>query len=313
MRNEGSMKQNELLVELNAILSERRNSETMNIDLLSTDEILSKINDEDHKVAEAVKVAIPDITLAVDNIVSAFNDGGRLIYLGAGTSGRLGILDAVECVPTFSVPETMVVGIIAGGETAIRSAVEGAEDDQEAAVADLQAIGFSTKDILVGIAASGRTPYVLSGLRYARAMKAKTVSVSCNPDSPIGEQVDVNICAAVGPEILTGSTRMKSGTAQKIILNMLSTASMIRIGKTYQNLMVDVKASNKKLYARAINIVIQATGCNEAQAVEALDEANFETKVAILMILADLSAVEAQQILQQNNGFLRNAVDMKGK
>jgi len=311
MRNEDNMKQNELLVELNAILSERRNSDTMNIDLLSTDEILSKINDEDQKVAEAVKAAIPDIARAVDSIVDAFNEGGRLIYLGAGTSGRLGILDAVECVPTFSVPESMVMGIIAGGQTAICSAVEGAEDDQEAAVNDLQAIHFTHKDVLVGIAASGRTPYVLSGLRYAVAMKAKTVSVSCNPNSLIGEQAEINICAAVGPEILTGSTRMKSGTAQKLILNMLSTASMIRIGKTYQNLMVDVKASNKKLYARAINIVIQATGCHENTAIQALNEAKSETKVAILMILADINAIEAQQLLQKNKGFLRKAVETK--
>lgn len=311
MRNEDNMKQNELLVELNDILSERRNSNTMNIDLLSTDEILSKINDEDQKVAEAVKAAIPEIAQAVESIVDTFNNGGRLIYLGAGTSGRLGILDAVECVPTFSVSESMVIGIIAGGETAICSAVEGAEDDEDAAVNDLQAVNFTNKDVLVGIAASGRTPYVLSGLRYARAMKAKTVSVSCNPNSLIGKQAEINICAAVGPEILTGSTRMKSGTAQKLILNMLSTAAMIRIGKTYQNLMVDVKASNEKLYARAINIVVQATGCNENKAIQALNEAKFETKVAILMILADISAIEAQQLLQKNKGFLRKAVETK--
>ncbi len=311
MRNEDNMKQNELLVELNDILSERRNSDTMNIDLLSTDEILSKINDEDQKVAEAVKAAIPEIAQAVESIVDTFNNGGRLIYLGAGTSGRLGILDAVECVPTFSVSESMVIGIIAGGETAICSAVEGAEDDEDAAVNDLQAVNFTNKDVLVGIAASGRTPYVLSGLQYARAMKAKTVSVSCNPNSLIGKQAEINICAAVGPEILTGSTRMKSGTAQKLILNMLSTAAMIRIGKTYQNLMVDVKASNEKLYARAINIVVQATGCNENKAIQALNEAKFETKVAILMILADISAIEAQQLLQKNKGFLRKAVETK--
>jgi N-acetylmuramic acid 6-phosphate etherase len=305
------MNNNLLLSELNTILSEMRNTETVNIDLLSTADILQKINDEDQKVALAVQQALPNIAVAVDTIVETFNRGGRLIYLGAGTSGRLGILDAVECIPTFSVEKDMVIAIIAGGEKAIKVAVEGAEDDKEAAFEDLKAVNFNEKDVLVGIAASGRTPYVISALQYANLIGAKSVAVSCNPNSPIGKEANVDICAAVGPEVLTGSTRMKSGTAQKLILNMLSTASMIKIGKTYQNLMVDVNASNKKLYARAVLIVMQATECDEQTASNALKAANSEAKVAIMMILAGTNAQEAKLLLQQNKGFLRKAVDVK--
>jgi N-acetylmuramic acid 6-phosphate etherase len=305
------MNRNALLNELNTILSETRNNDTLDIDLLSTDQILQKINEEDQKVALAIKPALPNIGKAVDFIVAAFQQEGRLIYLGAGTSGRLGILDAVECMPTFSVNENMVIGIIAGGEKAIKRAVEGAEDNQSAAIVDLKAINFNAKDVLVGIAASGRTPYVISALKYARKIGAKSVSVSCNPNSAIGKEADIEICAAVGPEILTGSTRMKSGTAQKLILNMLSTASMIRIGKTYQNLMVDVNASNEKLYARAVLIVMQATDCDEETATLAMKEAGNEAKVAIMMILTDTRAAEAIALLQQHNGFLRKAVQAK--
>ena len=310
-QSEKIMNSNPLLNELNTILSETRNVSTLNIDLLSTDAILQKINEEDQNVALAIKPALPNIAIAVDAIVDAFKNNGRLIYLGAGTSGRLGILDAVECVPTFSVSKDMVVGIIAGGEKAIKVAVEGAEDNQQAAIEDLKAIQFSAKDVLVGIAASGRTPYVISALKYATLMGAKSVAVSCNPDSPISKEADVDICAAVGPEILTGSTRMKSGTAQKLILNMLSTASMIKMGKTYQNLMVDVNASNKKLYARAVLIVMQATDCDEQTASSALQAAGNEAKVAIMMILTGANVNEAIILLKQNNGFLRKAVEFK--
>ena len=305
------MNRNPLLNELHSILSETRNNDTLDIDLLSTEQILQKINDEDQKVALAIKPALPSIGKAVDFIVEAFQQQGRLIYLGAGTSGRLGILDAVECMPTFSVNENMVIGIIAGGEKAIKRAVEGAEDNQSASIADLKAINFNAKDVLVGIAASGRTPYVISALKYAREIGAKSVSVSCNPNSAIGKEADVEICAAVGPEILTGSTRMKSGTAQKLILNMLSTASMIRIGKTYQNLMVDVNASNEKLYARAVLIVMQATDCDEETATQAMQQAGNEAKVAIMMILTGVSAADAVASLQQHHGFLRKAVQAK--
>ncbi len=307
------MIQNHLLNELNSILSESRNSSTLDIDLLSTEAILQKINEEDQKVALAIKPALPNIAKAVDCIVEAFQNQGRLIYIGAGTSGRLGILDAVECMPTFSVTENMVVGIIAGGEEAIKRAVEGAEDNQEAAIIDLTAINLNAKDVIVGIAASGRTPYVISALKYANEVGAKAVSVSCNPNSAIAKEADIEICAAVGPEILTGSTRMKSGTSQKLILNMLSTASMIRIGKTYQNLMVDVSASNAKLYARALLIVMQATDCDEETATQALKEAGNEAKLAILMVLTDTSAVQATDLLQQHHGFLRKAVKSKAQ
>lgn len=307
------MTQNLLLNELHSILSESRNSSTLDIDLLSTEAILQKINEEDQKVALAIKPALPNIAKAVDCIVAAFQKQGRLIYIGAGTSGRLGILDAVECMPTFSVTENMVVGIIAGGEKAIKRAVEGAEDNEEAAIVDLVAINLKANDVVVGIAASGRTPYVISALKYAREVGARSVSVSCNPNSAIAKEADIEICAAVGAEILTGSTRMKSGTAQKLILNMLSTASMIRIGKTYQNLMVDVSASNAKLYARALLIVMQATDCDEETATQALQEAGNEAKLAILMILTDINAAQATALLQQHHGFLRKAVQSKAK
>ncbi|WP_039989263.1 N-acetylmuramic acid 6-phosphate etherase [Paraglaciecola arctica] len=307
------MTQNLLLNELHSILSESRNSSTLDIDLLSTEAILQKINEEDQKVAQAIKPALPNIAKAVDSIVAAFQNQGRLIYIGAGTSGRLGILDAVECMPTFSVTENMVVGIIAGGEKAIKRAVEGAEDNEEAAIIDLAAINLKANDVVVGIAASGRTPYVISALRYAREIGATSVSVSCNPNSAIAKEADIDICAAVGAEILTGSTRMKSGTAQKLILNMLSTASMIRIGKTYQNLMVDVSASNAKLYARALLIVMQATDCDEETATQALKEAGNEAKLAVLMVLTDTSAIQAADLLKQHQGFLRKAVQSRAQ
>lgn len=302
------MMQDNLLSQLNTIVSEGRNSETRDIDTLSTYSILEKINDEDSKVASAVRSVLPQITLAVDKIVTAFNKGGRLIYLGAGTSGRLGMLDAVECIPTFNVGANMVIGLIAGGDKAMACAVEGAEDDQASAVNDLRQINFSCDDVLVGIAASGRTPYVSAGLQYAVDLGAQTVALNCNPNSLIGAIADIDICAVVGPEVLTGSTRMKSGTAQKLILNMLSTAAMIRFGKTYQNLMVDLRASNEKLYARAIRIVMQATQCDQASASTALEQAGREVKVAILMLLTHTTADEARLNLNSHGGFLRQAV-----
>ncbi|MGS2719315.1 N-acetylmuramic acid 6-phosphate etherase [Paraglaciecola aestuariivivens] len=307
------MTANPLLNELNNILSETRNANTLDIDVLSSEAILQKINEEDQKVALAIQPALSEIAKAVDLIVAAFQQQGRLIYIGAGTSGRLGILDAVECMPTFSVPENMVIGIIAGGEKAIKRAVEGAEDNEQAGIDDLKAVQLTAKDVVVGIAASGRTPYVVSALKYANQVGAKTVSVSCNPNSAIGKVANIEICAAVGPEILTGSTRMKSGTAQKLILNMLSTASMIRIGKTYQNLMVDVNASNQKLHARALLIVMQATDCDEQTASLALKQANNEAKLAILMILTNSTASQASELLQQHQGYLRKAVQSQSQ
>lgn len=301
-------KQTQLLNELESFISEGRNPETMDLDTLPVLGLLQKINSEDQKVALAVREVLPQIADAVAFIVTAFERGGRLVYLGAGTSGRLGILDAVECPPTFSVPDDMVIGLIAGGEGAIRKAVEGAEDDPELAMADLKAIHFGPDDVLVGIAASGRTPYVVGGLQYARSLGAKTVAIACNPGTAITQNADVAICPVVGPEALTGSTRMKSGTAQKMVLNMLSTASMIRVGKAYQNLMVDVHASNEKLYARAVRIVMQATGCTAEQASSTLQQTGYKTKLAILHILTGLELTESQKLLEQKRGQLRPAV-----
>jgi N-acetylmuramic acid 6-phosphate etherase len=298
-----------LITALESMVSEGQNPDTLEIDLLPTAEILTLINQQDQQVAAAVEKAIPNITLAVDHIVEAFKKGGRLIYMGAGTSGRLGILDAVECSPTFSVPDTMVIGIIAGGDKAIYKAVEGAEDDENLAIEDLKAINFNKHDVLVGIAASGRTPYVISAIDYANSLHAVTVSVTCNPNAPILSNAKVGICAEVGPEALTGSTRMKSGTAQKLVLNMLTTASMIRRGKSYKNLMIDVNASNEKLYARASRIVMQATGCDHQVAREALTQSDYSAKLAILMILTKLTVNEAKQLIANNDGFLRAAVD----
>jgi len=298
-----------LITALESMVSEGQNPETLEIDLLPTTEILTLINQQDHQVASAVEKAIPQITLAVDHIAAAFKNGGRLIYIGAGTSGRLGILDAVECPPTFSVNDNMVIGLIAGGDKAIYKAVEGAEDSVSLAVDDLKEINFNKNDVLVGIAASGRTPYVISAIDYANSLSAITVSVTCNPGAPILNNAQVGICAEVGPEALTGSTRMKSGTAQKLILNMLSTASMIRRGKSYKNLMIDVHASNEKLYARASRIVMQATGCEHRIAREALEQSDYSAKLAILMILTDVDIKEAKKLIASNDGFLRAAVD----
>jgi N-acetylmuramic acid 6-phosphate etherase len=294
--------------DLQHILSESRHPDSMDIDMQSTNVILQIINSADQTVPVAVAQALPQISAAVDVIVKQLRLGGRLIYLGAGTSGRLGILDAVECRPTFSVDDELVQGIIAGGEQALTHAVEGAEDDINAAAVDLAAISFNAKDVLVGIAASGRTPYVIGGLNYATQLGAASISVSCNPNGKINTLAAINICAAVGPEILTGSTRMKAGTAQKLILNMLSTASMIKLGKTFTNLMVDVNASNAKLKARAQRIVVEATGCDEHQALTTLISTNYQPKPAILCILADINPNEATRLLLQHDGFLRHAL-----
>lgn len=294
--------------ELTLILSENRNPDSMDIDMQSTASIIQTINQADQQVPLAVAQCTAAISHAVDVIVKQLRDGGRLIYIGAGTSGRLGVLDAVECRPTFSVDDDLVQGIIAGGEHALTQAVEGAEDDLAAAEKDLRAIQFTQHDVLVGIAASGRTPYVIGALTYANALGAPTISVSCNPAGSINTLAQISICAAVGPEILTGSTRMKSGTAQKLILNMLSTASMIKLGKTFTNLMVDVNASNAKLKARAQRIVIEATGCDEQLALSTLLQANYQAKLAILMILAQVDVVTGDALLARHAGFLRLAI-----
>jgi N-acetylmuramic acid 6-phosphate etherase len=297
-----------LLNQLNNMISEGRNPDTMEIDLMDSKQILTQINNEDRKVPLAIEKCIGPISEAVEAVVEAFKVGGRLVYIGAGTSGRLGVLDAVECPPTFSVPSEQVVGIIAGGHKAILKAVEGAEDDPQMGIDDLKNIQFTAKDVLVGIAASGRTPYVLGALDYAKGLGAKTVSLSCNPGSAIADHADIAICPIVGPEVLTGSTRMKSGTAQKLVLNMITTASMIRSGKSYENLMVDVSASNKKLYMRAIRIVMQATQCDAYTAEQALKKTNFMVKLTILHILTGVDPHQGREILRQNEGFLRRSV-----
>ena len=275
------------------------------IDKLATSEIVALINAEDAKVAAAVRIALPQVSHAVEAIVRALSAGGRLYYIGAGTSGRLGVLDAVECVPTFSVPPDLVQGIIAGGETALTQAVEGAEDDPAQARHDLQQRGVSAADVVCGIAASGRTPYVIGALHYARELGAATIAVSCNPDSPIGALAAVSISVDLGPEIISGSTRMKAGSAQKMILNMLSTAAMIRIGKVYGHLMVDVKVTNRKLAERAVRLVRQITGVDTARAQWLLAQSDNEVKTAIVMQTKEVDAESARQLLEQAGGRLR--------
>jgi len=297
-----------LMSELEHLISEERNPNTMEIDLLPTTEILRTMNREDSSVPDAVGKVIPEIARAVDRIVNAFGQGGRLIYLGAGTSGRLGVLDAAECPPTFSVPGDVVVGLIAGGADALVRAIEGAEDDAEGALAALQGIGLTEKDVVVGVAASGRTPYVMGGLTHAKALGATTVALSCNQDSAIARIADIAILPVVGPEVLAGSTRLKSGTAQKLVLNMLTTASMIRLGKCYQNLMVDLHPTNMKLIARAARIVMLATGCTPEQAQEALKRTDNDVKLAILMTVTGMPLEEAKLALRRAGGFLRKAI-----
>ncbi|EJL6339277.1 N-acetylmuramic acid 6-phosphate etherase [Vibrio cholerae] len=298
-----------LIAALSHLVSEGRNPDTMDIDLLSSQEIVERLNQQDKQVPLAVEAVLPQIAQAVDKITAAFKQGGRLIYLGAGTSGRLGVLDASECPPTFGVSDQMVIGLIAGGKEAMFTAQEGAEDNATLGEHDLQQIDFSSKDVLVGIAASGRTPYVIGALEYANDLGATTIALSCNPDSPIAEIAQIAISPVVGPEALTGSTRLKSGTAQKLVLNMLTTASMIRLGKSYQNLMVDVRATNRKLIARAVRIVMQATDCQREEAEALLKESHNNAKLAILMHLTGMNYEQATAKLSQSDGFLRRAME----
>mgnify|MGYP002746398502 FL=1 len=297
-----------LLQTLSTLITEQRNPNSMNVDCLSALEIVQLMNEEDKQVPLAIEKCLPQIAQAVECIVAAFQQGGRLVYIGAGTSGRLGVLDASECPPTFGVSPEMVKGIIAGGERALRHPIEGAEDSKAQAVVDLQTIQFSSKDVLVGIAASGRTPYVIGALEYAKSLGSVTVSIASNPNSAMANIVDIAIDTVVGPEVLTGSSRLKSGTAQKLVLNMLTTASMILMGKCYQNLMVDVQASNEKLKARAIRIVMQATDCDKALAEETLKLADQNAKLAIMMILSGLDRAQAEALLEKYHGKLQLAL-----
>ena len=297
-----------LLQTLSTLITEQRNPNSMHVDSLSALEIVQLMNDEDKQVPLAIEKCLPQIAQAVECIVAAFQQDGRLVYIGAGTSGRLGVLDASECPPTFGVSPEMVKGIIAGGERALRHPIEGAEDSKAQAVIDLQAIQFSSKDVLVGIAASGRTPYVLGALEYAKRLGSVTVSIASNPNSVMANIVDIAIDTVVGSEVLTGSSRLKSGTAQKLVLNMLTTASMILMGKCYQNLMVDVQASNEKLKARAIRNVMQATDCDKALAEETLKQAEQNAKLAIMMILSGLDRAQAEALLEKHQGKLQFAL-----
>lgn len=295
-------------IDLTTMITESRNQASLTIDQLTTIDMLKVINDEDKKVAFAVEKQLPQIAQAVDKIVEAFQQQGRLIYIGAGTSGRLGILDASECPPTYGTPAEQIMGIIAGGTPAIFKAVENAEDKPEQGQADLQSIQFDYKDILVGIAASGRTPYVVGAMEYAKSQGATVISLCCNPNAPMIGLADIAITPIVGAEVITGSSRMKAGTAQKLVLNMLTTASMIKIGKVFSNLMVDVEASNAKLIERQIQIVIEATSCSRQQAINALEQCNRQCKTAIIMLLMQISAEQAMTLLNENRGMIAHVL-----
>ena len=288
--------------------TEGTNANTHDIDKLPALEALELINREDAKVAEAVAAALPEIARAVEAIVAALEAGGRLFYVGAGTSGRLGMLDAAECVPTFSAPSELVQGVIAGGADAMLRSIEGAEDDPAAAADDLRARRVSSADVVCGIAASGRTPYVIGALEFARSIGARSIAIACNQDTPIAALADIAISVDVGPEVIAGSTRLKAGSAQKMIVNMLSTASMIGLGKVYGNLMVDVKVTNAKLLTRAIGLVMRLTGLDETAARRLLDSANNEVKTAVVMQRRDLDYGEARKLLAEAKGRLRQAI-----
>lgn len=291
------------------LTTEARNENTMNIDSVTTKEMIRIINEEDKKVPYAIEKETDAIAKAVDITAERLSRGGRLIYVGAGTSGRVGILDASECPPTYGVSSELVQGIIAGGNSAIFKAVEGAEDDEELGKKDLRDKKLSERDVVCGIAASGRTPYVIGAMEYAREVGAAVISVTMNKNSKMASAADVPISVEVGPEVIMGSTRMKAGTAQKLILNMISTCTMIKLGKVYSNLMVDVQASNEKLYARAKRIVLLATGEEESLIEKVLIETNYNVKLSILMIITKLKKDEAIKLLGENKGFVKKAID----
>ena len=295
-------------MKLDNLSTEQRNSRTEGLDSMSIRKILQTMNEEDRSVSEAVKEVIPQLDVLITQTIERVKSGGRIIYIGAGTSGRLGVLDAAECPPTFGVDPSLVVGIIAGGEKALLEAIEGAEDSEILAADDLAAISLSEKDVVIGIAASGRTPYVRTGLEYARAQGSLTASLSCNTDAIISKAAEHPIEINTGHEVLTGSTRLKAGTAQKLALNMISTSVMIGLGKVYQNLMVDVKATNVKLQHRAKNMIVQATGVDAETAASYYDQANKNVKVAIVMILTEVSYEEAIMRLDSAEGFVRQAI-----
>ena len=295
-------------MDLSRLTTERRNPASAHIDSCTTLEMVTIMQQEDSKIASAIEKILPEIARAIDATSQRLENGGRLFYLGAGTSGRLGILDASECPPTYGTDPELVQGLIAGGIPAIFRAQEGAEDNPGLAVHDLKEDGFSAKDVLVGIAASGRTPYVIGGLKYARELGALTIALACSEHAEIAALADIALTPVTGPEVVTGSTRMKAGTAQKLVLNMLSTGTMIKLGKVYGNLMVDVKASNKKLEERAIRIVMEGSGCERTEAEKALKGADGHAKLAILMVVAGVSASEGKALLERTSGHLAAAI-----
>lgn len=295
-------------MDIKSFVTEQRNELSKNIDKLSTLEMVKIMNEEDKNVAFAVEKELDNISIAIDVIHERVFNGGRLIYMGAGTSGRLGILDASECPPTFGVDSSMVHGLIAGGYDAVFKSKEGAEDDKSLGVIDLKDINFSSKDVLVGIAASGRTPYVIGGLEYANEIGAQTISLTCNPNSEMAKVAKLAISPVAGPEVVTGSTRMKAGTSQKMVLNMLSTGVMIKLGKVYGNLMVDVQTNNAKLIERAKNIIVEATNISKEEASKYLEVADNNVKLAILLIKTGVSKEEGIELLDANTGYLAKAI-----
>ncbi|MGE1061728.1 N-acetylmuramic acid 6-phosphate etherase [Megasphaera paucivorans] len=299
------------MIELEKLYTEKSNPASEQIDTVSTLEMTRIINNEDKKVAQAIECILPQIAAAIDLTAPALRAGGRLFYIGAGTSGRLGILDAVECPPTYGTDPQTIQGLIAGGYNAMFRAKEGSEDAKELGEFDLKANNLTNSDVVIGLSASGRTPYVLGGLAYASSIGAVTISIDCSPNSSISHYAQIDLCALVGPEVITGSTRMKAGTAQKMILNMLSTGIMIKLGKVYGNLMVDVKSSNEKLKERALRIVMKAAGCNRETAIAALSKTNNNTKEAIIAAALDISKQEASSLLTACNGYVYLALQKK--
>ena len=293
---------------IESLSTEGRNPNSMNLDQVSTLEMVKIMNNEDAKVAAGISTVLPEIAQAIDRAAERFATGGRIIYIGAGTSGRLGLLDGVELTPTYSVPATRAFGIIAGGDEAVYKAIEGAEDSRELGLADIKAVELTPQDILIGLSASGRTPYVLAALEYAKKVGALTISVSANPNSEMATVADVGIDVAVGPEVITGSTRMKSGTAQKMVLNMISSGIMVRTGKVYQNLMINVQATNEKLVNRGIRIVSQATGVSFEEAEKVFYESGERVNVAILMLELSISSDEAKKLLEEKDGNIANVI-----
>jgi N-acetylmuramic acid 6-phosphate etherase len=301
-----------LFAEISKLHTEQRNKNSMDIDVRSTSEILKIINNEDKTVALAVENELPYIEQAVELIVTALKNGGRLLYFGAGTSGRIGVVDAAECPPTFGTPPDLIQGFIAGGKEAMFRAQEGAEDLEENGAKDVVKAKVKSKDVVCGIAASRRTPYVIGAVKKAKELGAKTIYVTCNPRDEFNiKEADIAICPYVGSEVIMGSTRMKSGTAQKLVLNMLTTASMIRLGKVYENMMIDLQMTNKKLVERSKRIVMTITGVSYDKAADVLKKADGHVKTALVMIKANVSATEARKLLKRTQGFVRKAIELK--